>query len=595
MDSALQDQGQILDWRMEFSPPLTGWSSPTWIADDTRVELSPKAVPLGDGSVLAVWTRIRDEAFATPILTSADLPIFYRRLEVVSSRFDALTRTWGPITALTNDDSMDTDVNLTTDGSGQILASWLANQEGEFLGSAEAPSKLMVAYWDSTAGNWTLPQLVGDGLVGVSAHAAAMYPGKATLVLARDPDLSVSGDSEILRFDWDGLAWTGPTVFASGGGENLNPRVLFDSQGEGHAIWRRGEDLVAASLSNPQPQVIRQGSESGAFFGARLFRNASNNLTLVWQEVVENGPASLVAMIFDPPSATWSVDRQLTTDTETLHHDLDGYYGSDGTLHGAYLATQVTRTTREVVIDGEPHTFTQIPVEGRTDLRLLDHSLIVDLAIDDVDLQVAPARPATGDNVDVWATIHNAGDFPVGSFDVAVVVRAPSGAETTVATTTVSGPLAGGASAQLELSFVFPAAGGDVLVELDRGAQIAEFLETNNTATWVLSNTPPDAVVVASPLTGEAPLEVSLDSSLTTDADSDSISFAWAFGDGSPGAEGEVVTHQFLHGGRFTVTLAARDSHGAIGAASVEIVISERLFADSFESGGVGNWSSAIP
>jgi hypothetical protein len=151
------------------------------------------------------------------------------------------------------------------------------------------------------------------------------------------------------------------------------------------------------------------------FYSLQMLNNPQDNITLLWQEVIDNSPASIVAMLYDPASQTWSADRRLT-DNSLEAHDISGAYGADGQLHLAYLSTAITRSPEIVSLDdGSSITISNVPQDGQTDLVLLDHSLIIDLAISDEDLVVSPQVPELGDSVAASVKVHNAGDFAVGT------------------------------------------------------------------------------------------------------------------------------------------------------------------------------------
>lgn len=72
-------------------------------------------------------------------------------------------------------------------------------------------------------------------------------------------------------------------------------------------------------------------------------------------------------------------------------------------------------------------------------------------------------------------------------------------------------------------------------------------------------NSAPEASFTATPTSGEAPLLVSFNASGSSDPDGDDLSYSWNFGDGSPTASGENVSHTFQDAGDFTVTLTVSD------------------------------------
>jgi PKD repeat protein len=409
----------------------------------------------------------------------------------------------------------------------------------------------------------------------VASHTGAIHGTQAFVLVSRDPDRTVADDGIIDLLTWNGTGWSGPSLFAGGGIENRIPTAIFDATGEGHAVWLRGSDLVQATLSDPTPRTIRSGSNSMAFFGLRFLNNPQGNLTLLWEEVADNQPANLFARVFDPASESWSEDRRLTAEEEVKHHSLSGFYGGDGVLRAVYLATQIGRTTRQVELQGQTFTLINIPEDGRTDLRLLEHSLIVDLAVVDADLALDPTSPKSGETVTATLTVHNAGDFPVGSFDVALYTGNPEDQGVLVATQRATGPFAAGSRLSIPFTFVYPASGGDIAVVIDAADEVTELAEGNNIATYHLANRPPQAVILATVTGGFRPLDVEFDASASYDPDGDALFFDWAFGDGGISSGSAVISHRFSRFGRFPVAVVVTDSKGAVGTAIVMITVND--------------------
>jgi len=81
--------------------------------------------------------------------------------------------------------------------------------------------------------------------------------------------------------------------------------------------------------------------------------------------------------------------------------------------------------------------------------------------------------------------------------------------------------------------------------------------------------TPPTAVIVASPVSGDPPLTVAFDASGSTD-DRGIASYGWDFGDGSTGT-GVAITHTYENAGVFVATLTVTDLFGNEGIA-IEII-----------------------
>lgn len=88
-------------------------------------------------------------------------------------------------------------------------------------------------------------------------------------------------------------------------------------------------------------------------------------------------------------------------------------------------------------------------------------------------------------------------------------------------------------------------------------------------------DSPPVARVTATPDTGVSPLEVMLSSAGSLDPSGGPLTYAWDFGDGSPGDAGAEVKHTYTAGGIYTVTLTATDDERNSGRATATLRISD--------------------
>ncbi|MBB3698905.1 glycoside hydrolase family 9 protein [Flammeovirga yaeyamensis] len=89
-----------------------------------------------------------------------------------------------------------------------------------------------------------------------------------------------------------------------------------------------------------------------------------------------------------------------------------------------------------------------------------------------------------------------------------------------------------------------------------------------------VENTPPVANIFADATVGNIPFVVSFDASGSTDADGDTLSYAWDFGDGAVG-EGAMATHTYTVAGNYDVTLTVSDTKGGSDAAIITISAQE--------------------
>lgn len=88
------------------------------------------------------------------------------------------------------------------------------------------------------------------------------------------------------------------------------------------------------------------------------------------------------------------------------------------------------------------------------------------------------------------------------------------------------------------------------------------------------SNIPPTAVVSSSSTVGDAPLQVHLDGSGSTDSDGTILSYKWDMGDGGT-ATGPKVTYAYTTAGSFNATLTVTDDGGLTDSISTPVIVRE--------------------
>ncbi len=77
------------------------------------------------------------------------------------------------------------------------------------------------------------------------------------------------------------------------------------------------------------------------------------------------------------------------------------------------------------------------------------------------------------------------------------------------------------------------------------------------------ANHPPVARMAAVPAQGAAPLAVQFSSTGSSDPDGEALTYAWTFGDGTPGATGPTTSHTYVNPGLYTVRLTVSDGTGS--------------------------------
>jgi hypothetical protein len=357
-------QGTGIMW--SFIAAQGTWSEPKLIVQDTRAEFSPVVGVDGNGKVIAAWLRVKDANFSASIDKAEDVARFYKDFEVVTADFDPATQTWTNVSTLTDDSALDTDLELSSDGTGGLLLSWLSNPDAELMSTVQSPS--MLNYSNRTGGAWSPPVALATSLVGVNKHTAAVHGQEAFIIMSRDPDPGANDDGVLDIYRRKNGVWGAAETFAAGGVENRLPAVAYDSAGKGNVVWLRGEDLVSATLDDSTPHLVRSGSTGLGFYDTRLIANRQGNLALIYQQPVQDGSANLFASFYFPTSNTWGEGQQLVDETRQSRNP-SAYFDREGQLDLAYLATDIQRRTRTVTINGVEYVVDNIPQEGQTDLK----------------------------------------------------------------------------------------------------------------------------------------------------------------------------------------------------------------------------------
>ena len=86
-----------------------------------------------------------------------------------------------------------------------------------------------------------------------------------------------------------------------------------------------------------------------------------------------------------------------------------------------------------------------------------------------------------------------------------------------------------------------------------------------------LFNTPPTAMISATPEQGNCPITVEFSAADSYD-DRGITAYRWDFGDGW-GASGATCQHTYTHSGTYTARLTVEDEYGETDTASIRIVI----------------------
>lgn len=115
------------------------------------------------------------------------------------------------------------------------------------------------------------------------------------------------------------------------------------------------------------------------------------------------------------------------------------------------------------------------------------------------------------------------------------------------------------------------AAGGTYTVSLT----VTDPTGVADSATTRVTVTPPPTAPVAAAAADCTDLTCALDASASTDANGDTLTYSWDFGDGTPAATGVTTTHTYAAAGTYSVTVTVTDATGLTATRSISVVVNE--------------------
>ena len=107
-------------------------------------------------------------------------------------------------------------------------------------------------------------------------------------------------------------------------------------------------------------------------------------------------------------------------------------------------------------------------------------------------------------------------------------------------------------------------------------------------------NSPPVASFTRTPLSGEAPLNMSFDASSSYDSDGSITSYTWSFGDGGSGS-GVTVSHTYSSSGTYSAQLTVSDNGGMTSTVTHSILVQSSTPTPSRRIGAIckDGWRSS--
>ena len=436
------------------------WSSEEVVWQDGTADFMPSVVLLPDGTVIAAWANANAALGGGATLEDA-----CRSMEIAVGVRDPATGSWS-CRNLTADAVLDMLPKVKAAGDGSAVVVWVRNAAGEFIGSAQKPSSLMLATYRN--GSWSAPVTVAAD-VGLLYSFDVAYDGAtASVVYAKDGDGDTTTDEgrEVYGVAVSNGAAAGAVRLSTVGTDAARPFVWHDAQGTLRTLWLEDEALVSGSQFGAGSVVSADCDISPDF---SLLPGADGGVVLVWRRLAKSEAGTeTVCASYDPASGSVGGASVLIHSDSAQERAFAGAVGADGALRLAYESVAVTTNSAGVA------------EFGAVELKTLYGEAGVDLGVSAVSFG---DDAEVGSTVDVRVTVANGG--ATAAQNAKVYLWFGEGDEKTlVGTATVNVPSL--SSAAVSIPWNMDAGLTDVVftVEVDPLEETADVDRSNNSFTW---------------------------------------------------------------------------------------------------------------
>ena len=273
------------------------WSTPVALDSNTNDVYTPRlAMDRATGDAVVSWTQ--SDGVAESMYVSS---------------FDASANSWSTPALL---ETSPHEVSLSVDGSAAAKAG--EHAAIAWLQSNGTENNVYLSRF--VGGTWTAPALIdADTDEAQQAGVAIDTNGNATVIWRQYSP--AAGEHRIFVRRWDNGAQAYGAVTAIDGDGDRFPRIAFDAQGNGFALWGGGAYVRRFNVITGQwgPQMQLHVGDSGGWNG-ELAVDAAGNALAAWME--NDGTAiSTFARYYDVTTQTWSAAVSLENSTNPVSVD----------------------------------------------------------------------------------------------------------------------------------------------------------------------------------------------------------------------------------------------------------------------------------
>ncbi len=325
--------------------PLSDWSIPQLLESDSTEVSSPRVAFDADGNGIAVWAQDSDIIVSRYIPSSAawsaaivldtnmeeahqprlaidrvsgDATVSWSQSDGAAeslyvSSFDASANSWTAALPLENSNNpvaVSSEYSSASRGGEHAAIAWVQSDgvvDNVYL------SRLV-------SGTWSVPALIDVSAdPALQPEVAIDLNGNVTVVWRQRDG---GGDFRIQARRWDNTVQAYGSIMELDGDGDRYPRIAFDAQGNGFALWR-GDGVfarrfdVTAGLWEPQVQIH---NGPGSAVNGEIAVDEAGNALVTWVES-DGAVNSVYARYYDAATATWGTATLLENNSDPASID----------------------------------------------------------------------------------------------------------------------------------------------------------------------------------------------------------------------------------------------------------------------------------
>lgn len=431
------------------------------VHDDGTADFAPAVTETGTDEFVVAWQNA-----AESLADSTPLETFLSKQEISVADFNAVDGASG-VTSLTSNSFLDRSPAIASLPDGTVLLAWIENQDNDPTGSSGSPNVIRAALRES--GVWSEVERVADNLGAIPWIDVGFHEGQPTVLfsLDSDDDLSTPGDQELYSIQRE-ASWGAAQRETNNQVQDTFPRILHGENGNVSAVvWIRDGALTscpgfsfsgASTIPFPENSGISEFSWCAAPAGQ--FR--------ISFPVVSAEATYQVLNIVRDDQGGWTPPLTIVEGSD-LRRSTSTAVDTSGTLHVAYNISSVSEDAEGNPVF-EDFSCALATLQGKPDLRI-------------VDVRMNPEYPSWGENIELIATVENAGASPSADCEIGAFQR--SGLNNRFYTSQSFAALASGASREVRIDWTMQS--GEIkdrlVVEVDPGRGLSEITRDNNQGT----------------------------------------------------------------------------------------------------------------